>query len=244
MEKLKLLIADGTEDFRLALADALRGAYQVRQCADGCRAKELLASFRPDVLVVDVMLPGLDGISLLQWAAESEIRPMVLATTRLQSDYVMDALDRFGVGYAMMKPCDVRATVARIGDLSTRIHPPAVARPEPASTLPILLRTLNVPTKSRGYTYLREAVPLWMKDPTQSITKELYPAVAARCGCDKSHVERSIRSAIDVAWRNRDESIWRMYFQPDSSGRIPRPTNGDFISRLAQCLQEAEAETV
>lgn len=236
MEKLKLIIADGSEDFRFALADMLRGAYQVRLCENGNQAQELIRSFQPDVLVLDLMLPGLDGISLLQWAAESGSSFVVLATTRFASDYVLESLSRLGVGYLMMKPCDIRATAARIGDLTNRIHPPRTGRTDERTQVSNMLLSLGISTKLRGYGYLREAVLLQRKNPGQSITKILYPEVAKVCGCEAIHVERSIRSAIAAAWENRDEQIWRMYFLPDGTGSIPRPTNGAFISQLAERL--------
>lgn len=237
MDALKLLIADGTEDFRMALADTLRGAYHVRVCADGLEALEQMRSFKPDVLVLDLMLPGMDGISLLQAAAGAGLQPMVLATTRFLSEYVLDSMDRLGVGYLMVKPCDVRATAARIGDLSQRIREPLFAQPDHRSHVSNLILALGVPTKLNGYGYLREAILLMAKDPSQPVTKELYPAVAKICRCEPEHVERSIRSAIKTAWLHRDEQLWRMYFQPDSTGLIRRPTNAAFISRLADSLE-------
>ena len=82
MNKRKVLIADSSEDFRCALADTLHGIYHIRTTADGNQAMQLLRSFLPDILIVDLMLPGLDGITLLQHSAESGIRPMVLAFFR------------------------------------------------------------------------------------------------------------------------------------------------------------------
>ena len=242
MDKLKLLIADGTEDFRVALANMLRGAYQVRCCSDGIRARELLQEFSPDVLILDLMLPGFDGISLLRWAAEWEIRPMVLATSRFINDYVAEEMSRMGVGYLMLKPCDLSATVARVGDLGQRIRPVLVTAPEPANQVSNLLLALGSPTKLRGYAYLREAVLLIAENPSQSITKVLYPEVARRCGCAAMHVERGIRSAVAAAWSTRDENIWRLYFQPNASGNISRPTNAAFISRLADSIRSGARE--
>lgn len=233
MDALKLLIAESSEDFRIALAESLRGAYCVRECADGVEALRLIRSFRPDVLVLDLMLPGKDGITLLQEAAAAGLRPMVLATTRFASDYVLDAAGQLGVGYVMIKPCEIRATVARIGDLSRRLNVPLVTRPDPRTCASNMLLTLGVPTKLNGYGYLREAIRLMASDPDQSITKELYPAVGKLFRCEPKNVERSIRSAIDSAWKKRDERIWGLYFQPDASGEIPRPTNAAFITRLA-----------
>lgn len=245
MERLKLLIAEGTEDFRLALTDSLRGIYIIRECSDGPQALELMRSFQPDVMVLDLMLPGLDGITLLQRAVEAGLRPMVLATTRFHNDYVIETSQGLGVGYIMVKPCDLRATVARLADLSQRIHPVRVARPDARTDVSNTLLALGIPTRLKGYAYLREAILQMARNPRQSITKELYPAVAAafkteNSRIDKMHVERSIRSAIGVAWKNRDERLWAMYFPSGGDGSCRCPSNGAFVSRLAESLLEAE----
>lgn len=237
MNRLKLLIADGTEEFRCALADALRGAYQIRMCSEGNQAQSLLQSFQPDILVLDLMLPGLDGISLLHWAVDAGLRPIVLAVSRFITDYMVEEAGQFGVGYMMLKPCDVHATAARIGDLSARIHPPQMPVADIRTQVSNLLLALGIPAKLNGYGYLREALVLKARDPSQMLTKQLYPDVARMFGCEATHVERSIRGAIDSAWKKRDEHLWRIYFPPDGQGMIRRPTNGAFISRMAEGLK-------
>lgn len=236
MDARKLLIADGTEEFRIALSEALRGAYYVKVCRDGQEALSLLRSFCPDILVLDLMLPGMDGISLLQAAAASGICPMVLATTKFISEYISESIDKLGVEYLMVKPCDIRSTVARIADLSQRIRQPVLALPDPRSSVSNILVNLGIPTKLRGYTYLREAILMVAKNPEQSITKELYPAVAAICGDRGSNIERAIRTAIEKGWLKRDDRIWQLYFLPGADGIIPRPSNAEFIHRLADRL--------
>lgn len=236
MQKRKLLIAEESEELRSALADLFRGSCQVRCCADGNTAQRELLEFRPDVLVLDLMLPGYDGISLLQWSAEQGIRPMVLAITRFCSDYVAESAQRLGVGYLMLKPCSLSALAARVADLNQRIRTVPEMSADEGSRVSSLLLTLGIPPKLRGFAYLKEAVVLYQEDPLQSVTKLLYPEVAKRCGCAPMHVERSIRSAIEAGWKRRDDRVWRLYFQPDREGRIPRPSNGDFISRLADSL--------
>ncbi len=236
MEKRKVLIADAGEDFRDPLAQALQGTYLVRCAADGVQAMQQLRDFLPDVLVVDLLLPGLDGITLLQKAAQCGIRPTVLATTRYVSDYTLEAAERLGVGYIMVKPCDIGAAIARVGDLSQRLKLPAFSNPDPRATVSNALLRLGVSTKLRGYGYLRECVLLMARDPRQSVTKELYPAVAAQFGASAMQIERSVRSAVNTAWGRRDRQVWQLYFAPDDSGCIPRPTNAVFISRLADML--------
>lgn len=241
MEKRKLLITESSEELRCVLLDMFRGSFQVRCCADGYEAQKLLPHFQPDVMVADVMLPGIDGISLVQWALEQGVRPRVLLTTRLASDYVMEAASRLGVGYVMLRPLDLSALAARVEDLSRSLAPAAAVGTDPGSRVSGLLLTLGVRPKLRGFACLREAVLLSAREEHVSVTKVLYPEVAKRCGCRSTHVERNIRSAIDAAWAARDENIWRLYFLQDDAGNVERPTNADFISRLADSLRTGKA---
>lgn len=237
----KLLIADGTEPFRLALADHLRGSYVIHLSQEGHDTLEQLYAYRPDILVLDLMLPGLDGISILQMASEAGIHPLVLATTRYVSDYVLEAAERLGVGYIMIKPCDIRATVARITDMAK--HRDNTSLPNVRSDVSKLLISLGIPTKLRGYVYLQEAILESIRNPHQQITKTLYPAVAQLTDSTPIQVERSIRNAISTAWSTRDEEIWQLYFQCDSNGNIPKPTNGSFITRLARHMAMKQENT-
>lgn len=237
MELRKLLIADGNEDFRSALAEALLGQYHVRTCGSGREALEILRSCNSDILVLNLMLPEIDGITLMERAVQEGIRPMVLVTTRYQNDYVLDTVSRLGVGYVMIRPCEIPAIVARIRDLSRRLEPPVFSPPDPQTQVTNLLLTLGIPTRLRGYQQAREAILKMAEDPDMAITKELYPAVAEICGGDWNHVERTIRSAIAAAWKRRDEQVWRQYFPPEPDGTVSKPTNGEFITRLAECLR-------
>ena len=236
MDRLRILIADSDTDFQNALSQLLQSSYLTRTADDGIQALQLLHSFLPDIFVLDLMLPGLDGITLLQKAAESGICPKVLATTRYISDYILDAVQQLGVGYVIVKPCDVNATALRIADLSQRIQPPIFSQPDTKTLISNTLLRLGISTKLRGYGYLREAVLLMAYKPDQSITKELYPAVASRFNASAIQIERSIRSAIAAAWAHMDHSLWQNYFPPDNTGCISRPTNAAFISRLADRL--------
>ena len=236
MEKPKLLIGDPAEDFRNTLAQTLQGAYRVRTAGDGWQLMQLLHSFLPDVLILDLIMPGLDGITLLQKAAEQGICPKVLATTRYLSDYTLDAIEHLGVGYVMLKPCDISAVAARVMDLYHRLPEPVLSAPDSRVTISNTLLRLGISTKLRGYGYLREAVLLMSKHPDQSITKELYPSVASMCNVTSVQIERSIRSAIATAWEHSDQRIWQLYFSCDDRGLIPRPSNAAFISRLADSL--------
>lgn len=233
---LKLLIADCNEEFRLTLAEALQGHYHVLCCRSGKEALHILLTEKPDVFVLDLMLPELDGITLLENAVAEGVRPKVLAATPLLTDYVLESAQRLGIGYLMRKPCDIQATAARIGDLSHTLNPP-VRKRDPRPLVSQLLLSLSISTKHNGYGYLTEAIVMYAQTPEQAITKVLYPEVAKIFGCNRRHVERSIRSALEAAWDHGDPAIWQQYF-PNTQCR---PSNAVFISRMAEALRREMA---
>ena len=232
----KLLIVDATEEFRSALADATKGIYIVRTCSDGEETLELAATFAPDILVLDLTVSGMDGLSLAQILSQGPGKPVILATTRFTSPYVLDAAGRTGIDYMMVKPCNIRAILARLEDLVNCREPKVRTRPDPKVSVANLLLALGIHTNNKGYIYLREAIPLYAKDPQQSVTKELYPGVGKLCGGSVEQVERAMRTAIQRAWNQRDEQMWKMYFVTMPDGSVKRPSNSEFISRLAQQL--------
>lgn len=251
MQSRKLLIAESSEEFRVALAEALMGEYHVSTCADGMQTLRKLRSFQPDMLILDLMLSGMDGLTLLQMAKEEGRLPAVLAQSRYISDYVLEALGEMGIQYVMRKPCTLRTLVARIRDMDRsecrRSGIPiqrseGIVDADPEVTVTNILLSLGFKTSHDGYNYIREAVLLMDKMPDQRVTKELYPAVAARFGCSGDNVERSGRTAIDYAFRNGDPQNWRLYFSPDGNGVLHRPTNGAFITRIAAVLRESEGQ--
>lgn len=233
MEMLKLLIADTGEEFRQSLADQVRGAYRIRICQEGHQTLETLLSFKPDLLVLDMLLPGLDGVTILETAHNCGLHPTVLAVAKGITDYMVWAASRYDVDYMMVKPCDVKAVAARLKDLTEQINPAEIAYPDLRTVVSNILLNLGISTKLRGYTYLREAILEMAENPGQSVTKILYPAVGKLCDANKTQVERSIRSAINKAWDRRDEAMWRLYFPVSSNGEVQHPSNAVFITTIA-----------
>lgn len=236
MDEHTVLIADSSEEFCNSLSQILRWNCRVRMCSRGRRALKLIQELRPDVLVLDLMLPEMDGISLLRTLTPSDCRPAILATTNLVTSYILEQAQNLEVDYLLCKPCSILATAARVQELLLRQEQENQPK-DLRHRVTELLLMLGVSVKLHGYKYLREAILLMIEDPNQSLTKELYPQVAVRCGSAATHVERSIRGAIQDAWSHQDPRIWLLYFQPDGMGNAIRPTNAVFISRLADGLR-------
>lgn len=229
MDPRKLLIADSSDDFLSALTEALGDHYQIFCCRNGKEALALLRREQCGIFVLDLMLPELDGITLLECAAAESLFPKVLATTPLLSVYVQTSAARLGVCYLVRKPCDITALAARVADLS---RGPVPTRQDERSFIADLMLSFRVKTKCRGYRFLTEGIFLLADTPGMSVTKELYPAIAKICGCSAKNVERPMRSALESAWKRRDGPIWNIYF-PDFP---ERPSSTEFICRLAQTL--------
>ncbi len=236
MDMPKLLIADNGEEFRQSLAQMAGELCIVRSCSTGAQALELLHAFRPDILVVDLMLPELDGISLLHRMAAQELKPAVVAMSSFHSAYVSSTLSRLNVDIVLTKPCKLEAVVEHIRDLAAQRQPQAVTQADLQTASANLLLHLGFSAKLDGFGYLQVALPVYAADMSQAITKELYASVGKLYNKNARQVERSIRNAIEIAWKNRDDALWREYFPTPSGIPVPKPTNGAFISRMATQL--------
>jgi len=236
MSRSKLLIVDISEEFPMALAEILQNDYQVQYCLDGKEALSLLHSFQPDILLLELMIPGLDGISLLEAAVSEGLHPLVLTFTRFYNEYMMAALSRLNVSYWMVKPCDLHATAERIQDLTLQAEERIQDFRDPYAQASELMLSIGFVTKHHGFAYLRDAIVMEAHMPGHSVTKELYPAIAGKYNCSQANVEHAIRTAINSAWEKRNDTLWRTYFLQDSEGNVPRPSNATAITRLAQEL--------
>ena len=233
----KLLIVDTADVFLDALTAALKGMYEIHICHDPDQALERMPTLRPDCLILDLMLPGMDGICFLQAVFTAGLHPVVLPLSRYYSDYITYALHNMGIPYLMTKPCSPRAVAARLVDIETQI----TEKSDPEQSIHSTLLLLGLRTDLSGYTCICNALQLLMRDPEQSFTKCLYPEVAHICGGTAVRVERAIRSAIQDAWSKRDDRLWRLYFPPDALGRHRCPCNSVFLARIAACLQQKPA---
>lgn len=239
MEKYRLLLADNATAFSMSLVMLLEGDFQVRLCADGLQAMEQLELFCPDVLVADLTLTGVDGLSLLQAAADLPRRPGLLAVTRICTDYVENRAWQIGVDYLMRKPCDIRCLAERIRDLCHRDEMAPASRSVRSGVGGILLE-LGLPMGRGGFRYLESLIRLYSKDCNRSLTKDLYPTVGREYGINGQAVERAVRGVIMDAWEKRNDQLWRRYFTPGPQGTVPRPTNREFIATISavMCFRE------
>ena len=228
---IKILVADTTVEFCQAVAESFCEQYQVLTCFEGRSALKLICEEKPDILWLDVMLPGMDGLTILQAVAMQGIVPKVIACIRNTSDYVLHILEKYAVAMVMQKPCDLTAALARIDALATEV---AKERGLVVDTMDQLIHEslllLRLTGKRCGHKCLLSAVRMKVLDPQCQITKVLYPQVASECGGSAQSVERAIRCVIAEAWEGERHPCWELYF-PEYVDRCP--SNGIVLERVA-----------
>lgn len=236
MPPKKLLIVDEDIVMTDALSHLLIGRYLIKSCQDGLQAHQLIQEWTPDLIVLDLELRQLDGISLLKQIAKEGLAPMVLAATGFINLYVQETLMDLNVGYLMRKPCKPEAIAEHIRSLNRKLRPPAPTADELIQPVTKLLTELGFANNRDGFRYLQTGIPLLTLDRNQRFSKELYPAIGRQCGGTQSQIEKDIRESIQAAWKQRDDAVWSKYFAPDKTGTIPHQTNTSFISTLADYL--------
>ena len=237
MQSHKLLIADSSEELCRALNDLLGQRYHICTCHSGDRALELLRSFSADLIYIDLMLPQIDGLAVLQTALQEGIRPAMLVSVGLQSPYIERALSRLQVDYVLKKPCSAKVIAGHIDELAGAAHGAPVKASDLQAEIAGILVQMGFKNNLSGFRYVVSGLPMFAENPQQTVTKELYPAIGKLHGKTGEQVERAIRNAIELAWQRRDERIWRMYFAPAPDGSIPRPTNGQLLHTLMRMRQ-------
>lgn len=237
MAQPRLLIADRSEEFCAALSQALSDHYEVQLCHDGETALSLLRKSPFDVLVINLLLPQTDGLSVVEKLKSENIQPKILALSAVWTDYILDSVERLHIGYLLLKPCKISTVVTRILDLDRPLLPALPTR-DMYAYLSLVLTSFPMKPTWLGFKLLRAAILLSVENPNMSATKELYPAAAKLCGIRCSSPERNMRTALDNSWKSTDHSVWLQYFPPSED----RPDSFDFITRLAQDLRLKQSQ--
>ncbi len=248
MEKrVKVLIADSGEDFSSKLNEEIRALPDcevVGVSTDGQVVRQLLHEKKPDILVLDLMLKRVDGLTILQEAKEMEAPPVCLAMSGLLTDYISNMANALKVEYFLLKPCEAEIVAGRVNEL---VHRDALLRAAAGvqsganieTMVTSIIHEIGVPAHIKGYQYLREAILIAVNDMEviNAITKVLYPQVAKTFSTTPSRVERAIRHAIEVAWDRGDLETLNKFFGYTVSNTKGKPTNSEFIALIADRLQ-------
>ena len=230
MKRDTLVIADGSEDLRLTLKSRFDPVCQVFCCGTGREAIDLIEKKHPDVLMLDLMLPELDGVSLLGLLSATGERPEILAVTAYVSPYLLERAEKLGVRVLIQRPFCLEEAAGILWKLLQERH--TCCREDRFSRISGLLLQLGFGANLKGYTYLRDAVLDFAGNPDQSMIKELYSGVGIRYGVSARNVEHSIRSAVMNAWNHSARETWNLYLPENTQ----RPSSAELIQSLSEYL--------
>jgi two-component system response regulator (stage 0 sporulation protein A) len=247
---IRVLIVDDNRDFAKMVADYLGKKPDLEVVGighNGAEALELLSRTKPDVMLLDIIMPHLDGIGVLEklTSQAGERPPKVIMLTALGQEQMTRRVIDLGASYYVLKPFNLETLAKRIRQLA-RNEPIAASpirvendTPSLEATVSNFLHELGIPANIKGYIYLREAICLVTEENEliSGVTKILYPMIAKQNKTTPSRVERAIRHAIEVAWgRGNIDAINRIFgFTVDT--RRGKPTNSEFIAMVADRMR-------
>ena len=243
--KIKLYIADNS-DFNDMLIKSIQNNNKIEVVGNtnnGEIALKEITALCPDVLLMDIVLPSLDGFMLiekLKIALANKCPKIIVCSTLAHEGFVSKALS-MGACYYINKPCSADVVINRIEDVNNLVATTLETKDDKIKNRAIderisnIFITVGIPAHIKGYQFLREAIKMAIDTPEiiNSITKKLYPAIAEKFETSASKVERAIRHAIEVAWnRGKIENINSIFGLKVYTSN-EKPTNGEFIALVA-----------
>ena len=193
-----------------------------------------------DLAILDILLPQIDGIKILQEMKNNNINKKTMILSSFKDDYTIRRLQQYGVSYYMLKPIDLDILNGRILDLFDESEKVKYSND---STIEVevssMLHNLGIPSHVKGYKYIREGIMLLYssEDSMHLITKEIYPEIALKFNTTSSRVERAIRHAIEISWIRGDLKLMENIFGNSIDFERSRPTNSEFLTTIADRLK-------
>ena len=257
-EKIKIVIVDDNLQIKNAIVNYLKMQQDmevVGQGSDGHEAINLIKELEPDVILLDVIMPYLDGIEVLEQINTLRNKPQSIMVSAVGQEEVIQRAMKLGAAYYIVKPFEIDLLVKRIRELKRNKKNKdrqLVTYPKKEETKPInfhsksvesfiskIIHEVGVPAHIKGYKFLREAIILVLKDSNnlEQITKVLYPKIARRYRTTTSRVERAIRHAIEIAWEKGNNEFISEIFGNTIYDSRKKPTNSEFIAIVSDKIK-------
>lgn len=264
MTALNVAIAEDNPKTMKLLNDMLKneeGIQVIGSAGTGEEAYKMILDSRPDVVLLDVIMPGMDGVEVMEKVkteGNMEKNPSFIMVSAAGSENVTEDAFRMGANYFIMKPFSKEVVIDKIRRVASyKAKPKGASRlsgsrkVKPYETVleymeqnlendvTQILHEIGVPAHIKGYQYLRDAIVASVEDQDMltSVTKVLYPNIAKKHQTTPSRVERAIRHAIEVSWsRGKMETINEIFGYTVSNGK-GKPTNSEFIALLSDKIR-------
>ncbi|MFA9397724.1 MAG: sporulation transcription factor Spo0A [Clostridiaceae bacterium] len=258
-QKIKILIADDNKEFCSILKDYLMSQKDMEVVAianDGVEALKLIEQKRPDLVILDIIMPHLDGLGVLERLNNSHLDslPRIVILSAVGQDKITQRAITLGADYYVVKPFEMEILIQRIREMFIdNIAEIEIKKPKRnftssrnynnendlESEITSIIHEIGVPAHIKGYMYLRDAIGMVVNniELLSAVTKELYPSIAKKYNTTPSRVERAIRHAIEVAWGRGEIDTLNNIFGYTIKNDKGKPTNSEFIAMVADKLR-------
>ena len=250
MEKLSVAIADDNEIMLQLLGDIIESDDElnvVGTAKDGEEAYRVIKTKEPDIVLLDIVMPKLDGLGVLSRVNKDKTikkHPAFIMISAIGQDRITEDAINMGASYYIMKPFDNDMIIDRIKRIKNRSVPGmekrkinAYEKAEPVSERSLeadvteIIHEIGVPAHIKGYQYLRDAIVMSVND------MEMLNSITKKYQTTSSRVERAIRHAIEVAWsRGKMDTIDEMFGYTIHNGK-GKPTNSEFIALITDRIR-------
>lgn len=251
--QLKLLIAGDRDEFTRDNMNIFQEfGLQATFCGkDGTEALKAIEEQNPDIVLLDLFMPHLDGIGVMNSVTKSSKsnKPQFIVLSSFDSQTLEREVMSAGASYFVLKPFEPKDLCERILQLYNSnvcdmnsgnvIISSLSQQPSLEVQVTEILHQIGVPAHIKGYHYLRDSIIMSVENPEiiNAVTKQLYPSVAKRYETTSSRVERAIRHTIEVAWDRGDVDILNSYFGYTIHNSRGKPTNSEFIAMISDKLR-------
>ena len=246
--KIDALVVDDSMEFTSSVKEYFKNNAVIKivdVVTDGEKAVDYIKEHQDniDVILMDLIIPGKDGLQILEELEELKIKKHLIILSSYRKDYTIRMTSRFNVDYYMLKPINLSSLENRIKEVmeenKNELYVEKQVNPKIQLQVTELLHNLGVPSQIKGYQYLREGI-LMLYESTGligGITKEVYPEIALRYNTTPSRVERAIRHAIEVSWNRADYEMMNKIFGHSIDYDRAKPTNSEFMVTLSDALR-------
>ncbi|RNF41083.1 sporulation transcription factor Spo0A [Planococcus salinus] len=246
MNTIRIAVADDNRELVDLLSDYLNSQPEMEVVAkayNGHACIEMLKDHPIDVLVLDIVMPHLDGIGALAAIKQDEkLRDIeVIMLSAFGQESIMSQAVQYGASYFLMKPFEPERLAVQINHI---MYNGSEKHPEENQVLSIeeqitnVVKEVGVPPHLKGYGYLKQAISLVLDNPAilNKVTKSLYPAIAGTYDTTPARVERSIRHAIEIVWTRGDIQHISKIVGYSNEHLQSKPTNSEFIAMLSDSI--------
>ena len=257
MSEISVAIADDNERILELLGEIVSSDKElnlVGKANNGEDVYELIKEKQPDVVLLDLIMPKMDGLSVMELVNNDtnlKKRPNFIVISAVGQERITEDAFKKGANYYILKPFNNEMILNRIKSAHHIIRNEAkmvvsenrVTKEVPQMNLEArvtdMIHEIGIPAHIKGYHYLRDAILMAIEDMDvlNAITKVLYPTVAKNHQTTASRVERAIRHAIEVAWsRGKLDTLDNLFGYTVSNGK-GKPTNSEFIALIADTIR-------